>query len=283
MLVIVSDLHLTDGSSGSTVSPGAFVVFAERLRDLSYSASFRRGGRYRPLDGVDLLLLGDTLDMLHSCRWLQCGARPWSDVHGPLAECVQGITGDILQHNSAALQVLRGLSGEGAVRIPPANAAGQPAHTAEGQPVPVRIHYMVGNHDWFLHLPGAPYDALRAEVARHLGLANAASAPFPHDPDESEPLRDLQRRHNVVARHGDVHDPFSFEGDRNGSSLGDAIAIELIDRFTAEAATQLGDELSPALLSGLRETHYIRPLLLAPAWLEGLLRRTCHDPRSASE
>ena len=31
MLVIISDLHLTDGTSGSTISPGAFALLGERL------------------------------------------------------------------------------------------------------------------------------------------------------------------------------------------------------------------------------------------------------------
>jgi hypothetical protein len=34
MLVIISDTHLTDGSSGRTTRAGAFRVFAHRLRDL---------------------------------------------------------------------------------------------------------------------------------------------------------------------------------------------------------------------------------------------------------
>jgi len=35
MLVIVSDLHLTDGSSGTTIDPDAFSIFRERLKGLA--------------------------------------------------------------------------------------------------------------------------------------------------------------------------------------------------------------------------------------------------------
>jgi hypothetical protein len=35
MLVIISDLHLTDGTSGSTISPGAFQLLGERIADLT--------------------------------------------------------------------------------------------------------------------------------------------------------------------------------------------------------------------------------------------------------
>ena len=36
MLVIFSDTHLTDGSSGQTVNSGAFRVFRERLCNLAW-------------------------------------------------------------------------------------------------------------------------------------------------------------------------------------------------------------------------------------------------------
>ena len=66
MLVIISDLHLTDGTSGSTISPGAFQLLGERLTDLAIGASQRRDGTYRPIERVDLLLLGDVFDVIRS-------------------------------------------------------------------------------------------------------------------------------------------------------------------------------------------------------------------------
>ena len=56
MLVIISDLHLTDGSSGSTISAGAFEVLSERLANLAWSASVRSDGAYRPVEQVDLVV-----------------------------------------------------------------------------------------------------------------------------------------------------------------------------------------------------------------------------------
>ena len=74
MLVIISDLHLTDGTSGSTISPGAFQLLGERMADLAIGASQRRDGGYRPVERIDLLLLGDVLDVIRSSRWLS--SRP---------------------------------------------------------------------------------------------------------------------------------------------------------------------------------------------------------------
>ena len=46
-----------------------------------------------------------------------------------------------------------------------------------------------------------------------------------------EQLLEALRRHKVFARHGDIYDPFNFEGDRNQSSLGDAIGTAGGDRL----------------------------------------------------
>ncbi len=286
MLVIVSDLHLTDGTSGSTISPGAFALLSERLADLSLNASQRSDGSYRPIEHVDLVLLGDTLDVVRSTQWLDSVIRPWDDIKSPaLFEQVAKITGDILQHNAQALGEFRKLQQQG-IALPPATNAGNPAMSAaksERQPVPVRIHYMVGNHDWFFHLPGENYNRLRRQLVAHMGLATYADAPFPHEIWESNELVQVMRRHKVFARHGDVYDPFNYEGDRNASSLGDVIVLELLNRFGVQVRLQLGDDLPSGVINGLRELDNIRPLLMIPVWIEGLLERCCPQPSVRKE
>ena len=283
MLVIISDLHLTDGTSGSTISPGAFSLLAERLADLSFNASRRRDGSYRPIEHVDLVLLGDSLDVIRSTQWLGTTIRPWDDAKSPaLFEQVTKITGDLLQHNAQALGVLRQLHQQG-IHLPPATNTGQPAATIEKQPVPVRIHYMVGNHDWFYHLPGENYNQLRRQIVAHMGLTTYADAPFPHEIWESNELVQVMRRHKVFARHGDVYDPFNYEGDRDASSLGDVIVVELLNRFGVQVNQQLGDDLPTSAVNGLKEIDNIRPLLLIPVWIDGLLERCCPQPSVRKE
>ncbi len=279
MLVIISDLHLTDGSTGASLTAEAFELFAERLQDLAVAASHRSDGRYRPLERVDVILLGDVFDCIRSARWPAGEVRPWHDPHtAPFFNTVAQITGDILRQNEAACTVLRTLAGPGGLLVPPATADGQMANDAVGRPVAVHLHYMVGNHDWFYHLPGPHYDRLRQGLIAHLGLANRHDLAFPHDPAESDAIHETMRRHKVLARHGDIYDPFNFEEDRNSSSLGDAIVIELISRFAYEVDRDLGEVLPPATLAGLREIDNIRPSLLVPVWIDGLLERTCSNP-----
>jgi len=286
MLVFASDLHLTDGSSGKTIEAGAFRILRKQLGNLAYAASYRTDGGYRPVEQVHLVLLGDVLDVIRSSQWLAAGTfiRPWSDVKDPaFAERVGAITDAIVAHNAESLGVLKSIS-SGRVRIPrKAGAhrtldATEEAEIADWVPVKVNTYYMVGNHDWFYHLPGTAANRVREKLVGAMGLANDPNSPFPHDLDEAPALARVCRDHAVCARHGDRFDPFNCEPDRDGSSLGDVIVVTLLNRFPDDAAQRLGGELPQACLDGLRDIDNVRPVLMIPVWVDGLLKRTCSDP-----
>jgi UDP-2,3-diacylglucosamine pyrophosphatase LpxH len=272
MLVIVSDLHLNDGTVGTRLDPGAMELLGDRLCDLAFRASYRADGTYQPIDRIDLVLLGDVLDLMHSRRWLTGTARPWSDMNSPaVVETVGGIVDDLLKCNVDAIRQLRSLATEGLVTVPHSGSAG--SSMRDEIPVAVRTHLMVGDCDWPLHLSGSQYDLMRHKVAHHLGLANQHNKPFPHESCESDELHDALRRHRVLARHGDVFDPLSFADGRDNCSLGDAISIELVCRFLMQIEQELAGEISPAAMQSLREIDQIQPVLLAPAWMESQLER----------
>ncbi len=290
MIAIVSDLHLTDGTSGETIRVGAFRAFRERLRDMAYDASWRSDGKYQPIDDLHLVLLGDILDVIRSNKWpADPGAsdyvRPWDDPQSPkFVNKIAAITDAILANNMDSLAVLRSLNDGEILTIPPATRDGKPAQVSRDPdspgrvPVKVHIHYLVGNHDWFFHLPGLGYNQIRKRIVEAMGLANSPDAPFPHDPSESPVIEAAYREHALFARHGDIFDEFNFDGDRNVSSLGDAIVIDLLNRFPAEVEAKMGGELPAACIAGLREIDNVRPLLVIPVWVDSLLRRTCSDP-----
>lgn len=296
MLVIISDTHLTDGSSGNTIRAGAFRLFAQELSDLAYDASKRADGRYRPIKELHLLLLGDILDVIRSTQWLNDSVRPWDDPQsGPFAKKISDITRKILSNNSQSLAVLKSFKEDGAITIPHVTPEGTPAQVgwaldAEGR-VPVQVHtyYMVGNHDWFYHLCGPPYDDVRREIVDAMGLENSPEAPFPHDPTEFSQsaalarLAAAYRQHSVFARHGDIYDSDNFDGARDRSSIGDAIVVELIDKFSPAVQAELGSLVPPEFIKGLREIDNIRPLSDIAAWIDGLLRRACRDPHIARQ
>ena len=89
MLIVISDLHLGDGTTANSISPSAFHLFANRLREMAYFASFRKNGRYEPIERLDIAFIGDILDPLHSTLWLDTApnaltyARPWTDITNP--------------------------------------------------------------------------------------------------------------------------------------------------------------------------------------------------------
>lgn len=280
MLVIISDIHLTDGTTGQTVSDDAFRDFALRLRSMAIDASLRSHGRYEPISHCDIILLGDILDQIRSTKWNnetknEPGyVRPWHDpTSDAVIDKVTVITKAIISHNTQTFAILRGLDELG-IKIPPA-ANGQPDYQSrERATVDVRIHYMVGNHDWFLHVDHPSYEALRQEVVREMGLSNAPGI-FPHELSESPQLQEICRQHRVYPRHGDIYDAFNYneERGRDVATLGDAIVVELINRYPLAVWQRLGDTLPPTFLQGLNELANVRPSLIVPVWVEGLIRQ----------
>lgn len=296
MLVIISDLHLTDGSSGETIKEGAFRVFRTRLRELAYDASWRTNGLYKPIESLDVLLLGDILDVIRSTQWLTAKGgglgyvRPWDDPASPaFIDKVRSINEAILKHNRASLAILKNLDNGQTITLPPATRSGQAANvdwepdSPERAPVKVRLHYLVGNHDWFYHLKGPDYDQIRQQIIDAMGLSNAAQEPFPHDPAESPTLQSLFEQHRIFARHGDIYDSYNYEGNRDASSLGDAVVVDLLNRFSVEVREQLGHDLPPECIDGLKEIDNVRPTLIAPVWVNNVLLRTCRDLRLIAE
>jgi UDP-2,3-diacylglucosamine pyrophosphatase LpxH len=281
MLVIISDLHLGDGTTADSISPSAFRLFARRLTETARFASLRRDGGYRPIESLDVLLMGDILDPLHSARWLDTSSsdtnyiRPWSDTSSPAyAAKLLEVTNAILNHNDEAMQILHRLASGEEIRLAPANSKGEADfQSTEQLPLKVRFHYMVGNHDWYYHLPGAAFDRIRSEMIQQMGLCNPVS-PFPYDADESPILKDLFERHKVLARHGDIYDKFNFNRDkgRDFGTVGDAFTMDVCNRFPLEVQKRYGDLLPPGIIDSLRKIANIRPVLAAPLWISGQIR-----------
>jgi len=279
MLIIISDIHLTDETCGKSIPSAAFQLFANRLKELALHASRRVDGKYSPLKSMDILLLGDILDPLHSTLWLEKNpgepgyVRPWTDFRAPeFIAKLSEITRAILRQNQESIAILKSLT-QDSLTLPPATARGKSDKEAIEIPVKVHLHYMIGNHDWYYHLPGQAFNNLRAEIVEAFSLSNS-SAPFPHELKESAKLSTLLTRHKVFAQHGDLYDPFNYnkEKGRNSSSLGDAFVVEILNRFPNEVEQQLGDELPPSFVESLGELVNVRPVIAAPLWISSQMR-----------
>lgn len=300
MLVVISDLHLTDGTTGSTIGASAFHDFTQNLRELAYDASWRdnRAAQandpaapdkiYDPIDSFDIVLLGDIFDVIRSTRWTDdnCPIRPWPTDDVPdwemaCGEKVEEITNAILANNQEALGKLKAItdSGDEPLKIPQAKD-GYPDHQQVFKPLTARIFYLVGNHDWVYLCEGEQYNRIRQRLCEAIGLANDPNRPFPHDlVSERHPvLHKLMHDHRVFLRHGDVYDEFNFDeavGRRDRASLGDALVIELINQFPIEVEAALGNQrhFDRSFIEDLKEIANVRPLNSLPAWLNSLLER----------
>jgi UDP-2,3-diacylglucosamine pyrophosphatase LpxH len=282
MLVIVSDLHLGDGTTADSISPSAFYLFANRLRETAYFASFRRDRTYRPIEEMDIVLLGDILDPIHSTLWLdtQPGAadfvRPWSDSTNPnFAPKLTQVTQAILDTNRKSLATLKRCANGEVILLPPANNHGKPDETSK-EPIPLktRLHYMVGNHDWYYHIEGSAYDGIRKTIIDVMGLSNTFNI-FPHELNEHPSLLEVMKRHKVYARHGDIYDKFNFsrKKGRDHATLGDVFAMEVLNRYPFEVQKRYGDRLPRGIVDGLRRLTNVRPALATPLWISGQIKR----------
>jgi UDP-2,3-diacylglucosamine pyrophosphatase LpxH len=274
MLIIVSDLHLGDGTTAASIPASAFHLFARRLRESAHFASILKDGKFRPIESLDVVLMGDILDPLHSTLWLKTMpgdpdyVRPWSDPNNPhFAPQLLEVTRAILEENKESMQVLRGCADGELIYVRP------DAQSEERIPIPVRFHYMVGNHDWYYHLKGEAFDGIRRELGEKMGLCNPAS-PFPYEAEESTVITELFERYKVYGRHGDFYDNFNFDREkgRDHATLGDAFTMDVCNRFPVEVQKRHGNLLPIGIVDSLRRITNIRPTLAAPLWISGQIK-----------
>jgi len=313
MLVIISDLHLGDGTTAESIPASAFYLFAKRLRQDAHFASIHYG-KYKPIDELDVILMGDIIDPLHSTKWLfppkgqeeyievngqkhikitEEGepnyVRPWSDPSHPLfAPKLLEVTQSIIEHNKDALEIMRKLASGEFIEFDPSDETGiRNTNNSNRIPLKVRFHYMVGNHDWYYHLKGPTFDQIRQVIIDALGLSNPPS-PFPFDlrkmssdspweQDEFPAIEKLFRDYQVFARHGDYFDSFNFDSERgrDQATLGDAFTMEVCNRYPEELRRM--PNLNVEIINNLRHITNVRPSLATPLWISGQIQRLSNE------
>ena len=299
MLVIISDLHLGDGTTASSIPASAFQLFAKRLRQDAYFAS-TKDGKYHPIEELDVILLGDILDPLHSIKWLYPISdserarmtkpgdpdyiRPWSDPKDPkYAAKLMEITRAVFEENREGLEIFRKLSNGELIEFDAPDERGERDRASAAKiPLKVRFHYMVGNHDWYYSLKGDAFDEIRREIIRVIGLSNPVDSfpselrkinpDLPWDEDDAPAIRRLYEEYRVFARHGDLYDRFNFnrEKGRTFATLGDVLATEVINKYPEEVRKIPG--LDPAIVDNLLEITNVRPGFATPLWVNGQIR-----------
>ncbi len=246
MLLFISDIHLTDGTSGETIKSGAFKKFVLTLEDMADAAGAKE---------IKMVLLGDIFDVIRSNYWLRSDIRPWANAkkRDGRGKGLQDYAKEIVKricNNPTNKESIRNIE--------------EFKERMEGKGVDVNFTYVVGNHDWLINR----YAETRVKIARFLGMDNPQQYK-----NKLFSTGDFWDEYKVFARHGDIYDPFNFDGNRNASSLGDAIVIDLTNRFPKAVEDEIGKDTDPDLISKLKEIDNVRPLVDIPLWIQGTCRR----------
>ncbi|MBW1720955.1 MAG: metallophosphoesterase [Deltaproteobacteria bacterium] len=251
MLVIVSDLHFTDGTTSNwkdgedlfNVRPKAFELFVTKISDIL-------SRREKSPRKVTFLYNGDIFDLLRTTAWFDVKDRPWSvplDKKKVYARC-HTILEEILRKNEESISWL----------------SGDHPHFQEAWRVDAEIEriYVPGNHDRIINL----YEPCRKQVYRKLlgKRERRRFANFYMDQDF----------HQTLVMHGHESDPFNCEYDKMGNPdynavpIGDPLTTELFARIAYEAGKLPIPEEAKARF---KDIDNVRPTLATVRYVQDII------------
>ncbi|MDH4184697.1 MAG: hypothetical protein OEV92_10770 [Nitrospinota bacterium] len=260
MLIVISDLHFTDGTTSNmsadgkdlfNVSAGAFKLFFEDLAETIKRTNAKRKGI---INEVTLVYNGDIFDPLRTTAWFNHAAdeRPWhlpfsADVQNAVYGHCRKILVDICGQNEEALGWLNG------------TAEGIKESWPDG--VAIKRVYIPGNHDRILN------QDQQCRQMIHQKLLNQSDTQvfrnYWEDPD-----------HSTLVLHGHEADPFNCEylsqgsPDYNRIPIGDAMTTMLFARIGYMAENQ---KLAKEAVWRLKEIDNVRPALSGIRFVQDII------------
>lgn len=174
MIILFSDLHLTDATERSTFDAGTFL---NRLSSIINQA-VKLG-----VKDLNIVLLGDIFEILKSRKWLGADVRPWQKCDNSHIDTVEAITRGIIEANKAFFDGMRDL------------AATYPD---------CRFDYIPGNHD-------RPLNTQMGVRAR--ALLQDVLPVYEEGGEEFQPIF-VDLEHRLIARHGHEWDVNNRYGDK---------------------------------------------------------------------
>ena len=248
MLAVISDLHFKEQDNildgNRNLDPDVYHRLIEALLIEVLRCRAKK---------MDLVLAGDIFEIGRSIVWLEKGKRPY--VENPR------LTADRTLEN-IALEILHKITAKG--RNPRVYDSLSAFRRLSDFPVPVKIHYIPGNHDRLLNATGL----LRKKTRETLGMGSSEK-PFKNQLLFNNP--------NVLVRHGHEYDKFNFSetllplkciplhpastiGDNpyDWPCFGDMVTIEVAARMPWEFFKLYRKEIESK--DGLHEKIYLRML-----------------------
>lgn len=283
MLVVISDLHFVDGTSGNHNLPAkAFEkVFLSSIVGLAVKNQATE---------LKLVLLGDIPDLIRTAQWFEeeMDDRPWgknglADIPNPRPDsqtekrCLDILgrfpdsgerddvpVNSILYQNWDTFAFFRDIRQK-------LNDQSQEAFEKELN-IPVEIIYVVGNHDRPINL----YPSLRDEVQKQLGLAVAEEMAEKDENGEWWYRYEFEdENYGVFARHGHQFDVFNYNGtdaytreDHLQVPIGDVVATEIAVNLyvTLDNLRQKYPQISDELVEAMQDVDNVRPLGRLMEW-----------------
>lgn len=254
MLVLISDLHLTDERVARNVNPEAFRLFESEV-----AATARKRGAKE----TQVILLGDTIDLVRSDYWfrkrLAADERPWGGQLDPQTGMNREAGAIERQFREILRDILRSPTAQQLISTFAALERDTPAFT---------VRYVIGNHDRVLwNFPG-----LQAEIKKAIPQISTFSSSI-----EAE-------EYGVLARHGHEWDLNTHGWEFRNKVL---LPRENIGRFSPEAyrVMAIGEAVTAELLGGLifragelgtprpvveqlKDVNNLRPMLNVFEWLD---------------
>ena len=234
MLVVTANWGFADGT---LVAPafrrGHVRGWRRAVLRAAARAGFRRDGSYRPIDGLQVVLAGDTLDGLVSAEWTG-RLRPW-DGGAAAAVARQRVMRAAARQAAPLLAVLAGWT-RGRMLVPAADSRGRPRSDTRAT-VSVRVTLLAGDRDAGLEEPPRAVGG----TGLHAGRIWSDGA--------------------VLVAHGEAFDPLCHVEDADGAdrdrqgrppTLAESVAVDLVARFGAavrniRGADAVRDRLLPAI------------------------------------
>jgi UDP-2,3-diacylglucosamine pyrophosphatase LpxH len=266
MLVVISDLHLADGTAGDhNLKPQVYQDLVERI-----AMAHARVREHNPQSRVEIIFAGNIFDMRRTHFWHeQAEHTPWRHF--------QVVEGGAHARPPASTEYL-----ERAVQLfnqimvhpnvsPIKGILGDRLADRFGGTEPLRL-YLPGDADRLVNM----HPGLRARVIDFLGLDLGRSGPW----DSNQPFPNLwvDHGHGVLVRHGHEWDVYSFEGDPNQPAdyfnipMSDLINTELFSRLTYHASLmQPAEGGNPEAIQTFRrkleQIDNVRPVSSVVKWL----------------
>jgi hypothetical protein len=257
MLVVISDLHFTDGTTSNwkgkedlfNVSPRAFKLLFGKISDIIE----RKNGA---ISKVTFVYNGDIFDPLRTHVWFKApkSKRPWSiplkktEVYGRTHK----ILTDTIRHNDEALAWLSGTHGD---------------FCKEAWHVDTKIDriYIPGNHDRIINLCKRSRKLVRQSL---LGQSRPSG-----DPQFKN--FHMDSLHQSLVMHGHESDPFNCEFDNQGRPKYQAVPIG--DPMTTMLFARLGYEADKLPIprqakQRFKDLDNVRPPLAGIRYIQDIIR-----------